>query len=284
MTQPENNSRINTGAPAQVSLARGLAGGEHDCEPGKDQRKLDRTSRKDDVSKGEAVGEQEWESKRDTALNKITDQDWREIRLDTCYHEASHAVADVHTGLRLRYVQGWPDPICVSGVSRLDETMKGIEIASGLLAAEWAVYRRRGQDLPIKPFEKFASETEETKETMHHYEDEEMAGCEPDDVRALRLLGLAASWHESLIPVLRTPELAEQDIEPGEVARLATQLEEMREHVERCSTVEGAYEVACEWAVRHLDTHWHEIETVGERLMGVERIEGEEVERLLAGS
>jgi hypothetical protein len=112
-----------------------------------------------------------------------------EMRVDTCYHEAAHAVFDYHARLTIRhvYVTEEGDAMCVSAVPVNPYPWQAMDHAVGLFAGEIAVYRRRGCQRPFVPFDEFVSDEDAYEELA------ELEGTEGDDLQALKMLRIAAS-------------------------------------------------------------------------------------------
>jgi hypothetical protein len=111
------------------------------------------------------------------------------MRIDTCYHEAAHAVFDYQAGLTIRYVYVTEklNAMCVSAKPVNPYPWQALDEAVGLFAGEIAAYRRSGEQRPSMPFDEFVSGEEV-------YEDlAELEGTECDELQALKMLRIAAS-------------------------------------------------------------------------------------------
>lgn len=115
--------------------------------------------------------------------------DLEQARIDTCYHEAAHAVFDYHAGLIIRhvYVTEKLNAECVSARPVNHNPWQAMDEAIGLFAGEIAVYRRCGRQKPHVPFDKFVSDEDAYQEMF------ELDGTECDELQALKMLRIAAS-------------------------------------------------------------------------------------------
>jgi hypothetical protein len=119
----------------------------------------------------------------------VKKEEIEEMRVDTCYHEAAHAVFDYHARLPIRqvFVTEELDAMCVSGVPVNPHPWQAMEQSVGLFAGEIAVHRRRGwQKLP-RTFDVFVSDEDAYEELA------ELEGTEGDDLQALKMRRSAAS-------------------------------------------------------------------------------------------
>jgi len=121
--------------------------------------------------------------------------DKEQAKSDTLYHEATHAVFDHHAGFTIRrvYVTEKLNAECVSAVPVEPYPYQALALATGLIAAEYAVYRRLGSEVRPAPFGKFATEAEVMLE-MRQYGEPEGEG---DEGYALEMLRIAAKsgWY-----------------------------------------------------------------------------------------
>lgn len=173
--------------------------------------------------------------------------DLKEIREDTCYHEATHAVFNYYANLTIRYVRVTAelDAICVSAQPVEPYPRQAMDYAVGLFAAEYAVYHMRGEVIPSKTFEEFVADAEaaiEEAESMGYDPDVPQA----DDVSALRLLRRAASWRDN-----------------------------------PWGDLEACYEAACSTAAQDLELQWPEIQALAERLSETGYLDGDECVRII---
>ena len=115
--------------------------------------------------------------------------DREEMRIDTCYHEAAHAVFDylAESTIRYVYVTEQLNAMCVSATPVNPYPWQAMDQAVGLFAGEIAVHRRSGQQKPPEPFDEFVSD-EDLYEEMF-----ELEGTECDELQALKMLRIAAS-------------------------------------------------------------------------------------------
>jgi hypothetical protein len=113
----------------------------------------------------------------------MTERQLREIRLDSCYHEATHAVLGYRAGFAIRYVSvETPDRPELRDITMSGITMApwlAVQVATGLFAAEIAVYRRRGMERPAQAFKAWEQDCRD-RELDDDYPD--------DDVQALNVL------------------------------------------------------------------------------------------------
>lgn len=197
----------------------------------------------------------------------------RDLVMDTAYHEAAHAVFDYRDGLPVRYVSvdtdgsGARQDICVSARPVEPLAYQCVEFAGGLLAAEWSAYKRRGRDLPVRPFEEFAEEVYDMEEDDWEYQ--EATGLYPDEVSAMRLLERAARLNEAMLPHTDYSRIPEGEREPFVAAD------------KRMATVEGCYEAACRHGLFCLDVEWTFIQAVAARLFETGYLTGEKVEEII---
>jgi hypothetical protein len=115
--------------------------------------------------------------------------DREQARIDTCYHEAAHAVFDYNAGLIIRqvYVTEKLSAMCISAIPVPPYPWQAMDQAVGLFAGEIAVRRRHGRQWQSVPFDTFVSDEDV-------YEDlAELEGAECDELQALKLLRIAAS-------------------------------------------------------------------------------------------
>lgn len=163
--------------------------------------------------------------------------DFEEMRIETCYHEATHAVFDHHAGFTIRrvYVTEKLNAECVSAVPVEPYPYQALALATGLIAAEYAVYHRLGREVRPAPFGKFATEAEFVLE-LRQYGDSEGEG---DEGYALEMLRIAAEsrWYGG---------------------------------------IEDCYWLACDTAKLNLGLWWPEIVAVAERLRETRHLDGEE--------
>jgi hypothetical protein len=112
-----------------------------------------------------------------------------QARIDTCYHEAAHAVFDYDAGLTIRfvYVTEKLNAMCVSAEPVNPYPWQAMDLAVGLFAGEIAVYRRSGGHKSHVPFDEFVSEEEIYVDLA------EVEGTECDELQALKMLRIAAS-------------------------------------------------------------------------------------------
>jgi hypothetical protein len=163
--------------------------------------------------------------------------DHEEMRIDTCYHEATHAVFYYHASFTIRrvYVTERLNAECVCAVPVEPYPYQALALASGLIAAEYAVYRRLGREVRPAPFEKFTNEAEVVLE-MRQYGEPEGEGDEGYALEMLRIMA-ESGWY-------------------GEI--------------------EDCYRLACDTAILNLGLWWPEIVAVAERLREEGRLDGEE--------
>jgi hypothetical protein len=112
-----------------------------------------------------------------------------EMRIDTCYREAAHAVFDYHARLTIRevYVTEELNAMCVSAVPVNPYPWQAMDRAAGLFAGLIADYRRRGWQWSPIPFDEFVSEEDSYEELSELY------ATECDELQALKMLRIAAS-------------------------------------------------------------------------------------------
>jgi hypothetical protein len=115
--------------------------------------------------------------------------DREQARIDTCYHEAAHAVFDYHVGLIIRhvYVTEKLNAMCVSAIPVNPYPWQAMDQAVGLFAGEIAVRRRHGRQWPSVPFDEFVFEEDLYEKRF------ELEGTECDELQALKMLRIAAS-------------------------------------------------------------------------------------------
>ena len=95
--------------------------------------------------------------------------DLEQARIDTCYHEAAHAVFDYQAGLTIRYVYVTEklNAMCVSAKPVNPYPWQALDEAVGLFAGEIAAYRRSGEQRPSMPFDEFVSIHTRQREIRH---------------------------------------------------------------------------------------------------------------------
>lgn len=168
-----------------------------------------------------------------------------EIRLDSCYHEAAHAVFDYRAGFAIRYVSvetpGRSDlrDVCMSQTTTAP--WQAVQVASGLLAGEMAVYRLHGEQKPAVEPSAWA------EFCLACVEQHWPGGDDNDDVRASRLLSGAVEY--GALP-----------------------------------SVEVGYEEARRFAVLHLSQWWGAVVAVAEALRDRGRLEGGACTALIAAT
>ncbi len=168
-----------------------------------------------------------------------------EMRLDSCYHEAAHAVFDYRAGFAIRYVSvETPGRYDLRDVCMSETTMaptQAVQVASGLLAGELAVYRLRGEQKPAVEPSAWA------EVCLACVEEAWDGGDDNDDVRAFRLLSAAV----------------DHDVLPS---------------------VEVGYEEARSFAALHLSQWWSVVIVVAEALREQGRLEGDACTALMAAA
>jgi hypothetical protein len=119
----------------------------------------------------------------------VKEEEIEEMRVDTCYHEAAHAVFAYHARLPIRqvYVTEELDAMCVSGVPVYPTPWQAMDQAVGAFTGVIADYRRRGWQWSPIPFDEFVSEEASYEELS------ELEGTECDELQALKMLRIAAS-------------------------------------------------------------------------------------------
>jgi len=164
--------------------------------------------------------------------------DREEMRLETCYHEAAHAVLNHLNGFIVRrvYVTEKLNAMCVTAEPRIPYPWQAFALACSLLAGEYAVDRQCEQPPRTLTFEKFVAEAEVTWESYECGDPER----EDDFVRCLEMLCIAA---------------------PSGIY----------------GTLEECYRLACEAAEHEVEVWWEEIVAVAEQLMEAKYLDGAEV-------
>ena len=164
--------------------------------------------------------------------------DWEEMQLETCYHEAAHAVFDHHNGFIVRrvYVTEKLNAMCVTAEPTDPDPEQAFALACSLLAGEYSVDRSRGSPLRTLTFEEFVAEAEEMWE-LREWGDPE---GEEDTIRCLEMLRIA------------------------ETSGIY-------------GTLEKCYRLACKTAELYIEWWWEEIVAVAEQLMETKYLDGAEV-------
>jgi len=164
--------------------------------------------------------------------------DREEMRLETCYHEAAHAVLNHLNGFIVRrvYVTEKLNAMCVIAEPTVPYPEQASALACGLLAGEYAVDRRRGEPPSTLAFEKFVAEAEDMWEPPEWGDPE----GEDDTTRCLEMLRIA-------------------------------------ETSEIYGTLEDCYRLACKNAWFNVETWWEEIVAVAEQLIEAKYLGGTEV-------
>ncbi len=183
---------------------------------------------------------------------------WRQFNLDCCYHEATHAVLDASVpGVRVLDVRVDQHlTVCWTRSPAHPWQWQAFALATNLLAAEMSAYKRRGRERERPSFEEFVEDVE-SYDPLNFPPDEPP----PDDVQALRLLGIRASGG---------------DLVDGEgwVSR-----DDYSD-----SSLRMWFEEAWSAAEQEVEEHWPEIIAVAEQLAESGYLTGEECVRIAASA
>lgn len=170
--------------------------------------------------------------------------------LDTCYHEAAHAVLDTELGFEVRWVRVRGDihdgDICMTAVPVHPFQWQAFDLAVSALAGEFAVYRYHGWERPRPNFADFIEEIEFDIDTGSEHGDS-------DDARALALLKIRVGNG-----IISPPNPSE--------------------------TLREWLEIAWDEAELRVAELWPEIVAVAERLARSGYLDGEEVRKTIAAA
>jgi hypothetical protein len=183
---------------------------------------------------------------------------WRQVHLDTCYHEAAHAVLDASVwGVQVKHVRADEHlTVCWTRGPAHPWQSQAFALAANLLAAEMSAYKRRGKNMDRPSFEEFVEDVESYD--PWDYPDDEPP---PDDVQALRLLGICASGG---------------DLVDGEGWVSHDDYSD--------SSLRMWFEEAWSAAEQEVEEHWPEIIAVAEQLAESGYLTGEECVRIAASA